>query len=158
MKGLFVGPCKGKKCLAICHVWLDALLARIAPYKQPATKNRQTVFPAHQRNEEAQVFFFQLFFKFPGKPLRDFYAEYSPHTNTATLNVFVCLPEFLLFLKLVVKSSLEWQLSEAGFLCGLRGLLFKLFILPLTGCARKNFQHPLRSSSRRPRRGERLIR
>ncbi|MEI6890525.1 MAG: hypothetical protein WCL03_14755, partial [Bacteroidota bacterium] len=59
MKGLFVAPCKGKKCLAICHVWLDALLARIAPYKQPATKNRQTVFPAHQRNEEAQVFFFR---------------------------------------------------------------------------------------------------
>jgi len=65
MKGLSVVPCKGKNCLAICHVWLDALLARIAPYKQPATKNRQTVFPAHQRNEEAQVFIFQLFFKFP---------------------------------------------------------------------------------------------
>jgi len=107
MKGLSVVPCKGKKCLAICHVWLDALLARIAPYKQPATKNRQTVFPAHQRNEQAQVFIFQLFFKFPGKPLRDFYAEYSPHTNTATLNFFVCLPEFLKFLKFRVETGLS---------------------------------------------------
>ena len=59
MKGLSVASCKGKKCLAICHVWLGALVARIAPVNSQPRKIAKRFFLAHQRNEEAQVFIFR---------------------------------------------------------------------------------------------------
>jgi len=111
MKGLSVASCKGKKCLAICHVWLGALVARIAPVNSQPRKIAKR-FPRHIREmRKHRVFIFRLFFNIPRKTVAGFLCGVlAAYKSRNILNFFVCLSEFLKFLKLVVKSSLGWHL------------------------------------------------
>ena len=72
LKGVPVVPCKGKKCLAICHVWLGELLARSAPVNSQSRKIAKR-FSRHIREmRKHRVFILQLFINISRKTVAGF--------------------------------------------------------------------------------------